>query len=106
MEVSQLSNLRRTYKDLERRVQRALNTQVGDSERLAGVQEEVLSYIRAVEQVCGKMLETSTLITSVQHSTRTSSWLKSFRFAAATHNLWSSTWTRRGMLPAILWKFP
>ena len=52
MEVSQLSNLRHAYEELERRVQRALNTQVGDSERLEGVQEEVLLYIQAVEQVC------------------------------------------------------
>ena len=65
MEVSQLSNLRHAYEELKRRVQHALNTQVGDSERLAGVQEEVLFYIQAVEQVCEKMLETSSLITRV-----------------------------------------
>ena len=65
MEVSQLSNLRHAYEELERHVQRALNTQVGDSKCLEGVQEEVLLYIQAVEQVCEKMLETSTLITRV-----------------------------------------
>ncbi len=52
MDIDPLANLRRAYEELERRVQRALNTQVGDDERLAEVQEEVLSYIQAVEQVC------------------------------------------------------
>ena len=52
MDLDPLGNLRRAYEELERRVQRALNTQVGDSERLAEAQEEVLSYARAVEQVC------------------------------------------------------
>ena len=82
MEVSQLSNLRHAYEELERRVQRALNTQVGDSERLEGVQE-VLLYIQAVEQVFGNEYVDNT---SVYHSTRTSSRLKSFRFAAAMHS--------------------
>ena len=52
MDISPLANLRQAYQELERRVQRSLNTQVGDNERLAEVQEEVLSYIQAVEQVC------------------------------------------------------
>ena len=52
MDINPLVNLRQAYEELERRVQRALNTQVGDDERLVGVQEEVLSYIQAVEQVC------------------------------------------------------
>ena len=52
MDISQLANLRRAYHELERCVQCALNTQVGDSERLAEAQGEVLSYIQAVEQVC------------------------------------------------------
>ena len=51
MDISQLNNLRHSYEELERRVQRALNTQVGDSERLAEVQSEVLSYSQAVERV-------------------------------------------------------
>lgn len=52
MDVNPLINLRQAYHELERRVQRALNTQVGDNERLAEVQDEVLLYIQAVEQVC------------------------------------------------------
>lgn len=52
MDINPLLNLRQAYEELERRVQRALNTQVGDDERLVEVQEEVLSYIGAVEQVC------------------------------------------------------
>ena len=52
MDINPLANLRQAYEELERRVQRALHTQVGDDERLAEVQEEVLSYIQAVEQVC------------------------------------------------------
>jgi hypothetical protein len=52
MDIDPLANLRQAYVELERRVQRALNTQVGDDERLAEVQQEVLSYIQAVEQVC------------------------------------------------------
>jgi hypothetical protein len=52
MDINQLTNLRQAYEELERRVQRALNTQVGDSEHLAVVQNEVLSYSQAVEQVC------------------------------------------------------
>jgi len=52
MDIDPLANLRRAYEEIERRVQRALNTQVGDDERLAEVQDEVLSYIQAVEQVC------------------------------------------------------
>ena len=52
MDIDLLANLRQAYEELERRVQRALNTQVGDDERLTEVQEEVLSYIQAVEQVC------------------------------------------------------
>lgn len=51
MDINRLANLRQAYEVLERRVQRALNTQVGDVERLAEAQEEVLSYIQAVEQV-------------------------------------------------------
>lgn len=52
MDIDPVINLRRAYLDVERRVQRALNTQVGDNERLAEVQDEVLSYIQAIEQVC------------------------------------------------------
>ena len=52
MDINPLANLRGAYEELERRVQRALNTQVGDNERLVEVQEEVISYIQAVEQVC------------------------------------------------------
>jgi len=52
MDINQLTNLRQAYEELERRVQRALNTQVGDDGRLAGAQSEVLSYSQAVEQVC------------------------------------------------------
>ena len=52
MDINQLNNLRLAYEELERRVQRALNTQVGDSERLAITQNEVLWYSQAVEQVC------------------------------------------------------
>jgi hypothetical protein len=52
LEQTRLANLRQAYIDLERRVQRALNTQVGDVGRLSEVQSEVLSYIQAVEQVC------------------------------------------------------
>jgi hypothetical protein len=52
MDINPLTNLRQAYEELERRVQRSLNTQVGDNERLAEVQEEVLLYIQAVEQVC------------------------------------------------------
>ena len=51
MDINRLTNLRQAYQDLERRVQRALNTQVGDNERLVEVQDEVLSYSQAVEQV-------------------------------------------------------
>lgn len=49
--IHQLTNLRLAYLELERRVDRALNTQVGDRERLGEVQDEVLSYIQAVERV-------------------------------------------------------
>lgn len=52
MDISQLNNLRHAYQELERRVQRALNTQVGDARRLAEVQNEVLSYSQAVNRVC------------------------------------------------------
>jgi hypothetical protein len=52
MDIDQLANLRQAYEELERRVQRALNTQVGDNQRLTGTQNEVLSYSRAVERVC------------------------------------------------------
>jgi hypothetical protein len=52
MDINQLTNLRQAYEELERRVQRALNTQVGDSDRLAETQNEVLSYSQAIEQVC------------------------------------------------------
>jgi hypothetical protein len=52
MDINPLANLRQAYEELERRVQRTLHTQVGDDERLAEVQEEVLSYVQAVEQVC------------------------------------------------------
>lgn len=52
MDISQLNNLRHAYQELERRVQRALNTQVGDARRLAEVQNEVLSYSQAVDRVC------------------------------------------------------
>ena len=52
MDLNPLVNLRQAYEELEKRVQRALNTQVGDNERLAEVQREVESYVQAVEQVC------------------------------------------------------
>jgi len=52
MDINPLINLRQAYDELERHVQRALNTQVGDNQRLAEVQNEVLLYIQAVEQVC------------------------------------------------------
>ena len=52
MDIDPLANLCQAYEELERRVQRSLNTQVGDNQRLAEVQDEVLSYIQAVEQVC------------------------------------------------------
>lgn len=55
MDINPLANLRQAYEELERRVQRSLNTQVGDNQRLAEAQEEVLSYIQAVEQVCNEM---------------------------------------------------
>jgi hypothetical protein len=54
MDINQLTNLRQAYEELQIRVQRALNTQVGDEERLAATQNEVLSYSQAVEQVCNK----------------------------------------------------
>lgn len=50
--IHRLTNLRQAYERLEGDVERALNTQVGDSEHLEGVQREVLSYIQAVEEVC------------------------------------------------------
>lgn len=78
MDISQLANLRQAYHELERRVQRALNTQVGDSERLAEVQGEVLSYIQAVEQVCRVFLMSIAVVIRFQHSTRTSSPPKNF----------------------------
>lgn len=52
MDINQLTNLRLAFEELERRVQRALNTQVGDDQRLVQVQNEVLLYSQAVEQVC------------------------------------------------------
>ena len=51
MDINQLTNLRQAYEEFERRVQWALNTQVGDSNRLTQTQNEVLSYSQAVEQV-------------------------------------------------------
>ena len=51
MDIDQLTNLHHAYEDLERRVQWALNTQVGDNDRLAEIQNEVLLYNEAVEQV-------------------------------------------------------
>jgi hypothetical protein len=57
MDINQLTNLRQAYEELEIRVQRALNTQVGDEDRLAVTQNEVLSYSQAVEQVCINMLD-------------------------------------------------
>lgn len=51
----QLTNLRLAYLELERRVNRALNTQVGDRERLGEVQDQVLCYIQAVERVYGSL---------------------------------------------------
>ena len=52
MDISQVNNLRHAYQELERRVQRALNTQVGDNGCLAEVQNEVLLYSQAVDRVC------------------------------------------------------
>ena len=51
MDIDRLTNLCHAYEDLERRVQWALNTQVGDNDRLAEIQNEVLLYNEAVEQV-------------------------------------------------------
>ena len=51
MDIDWLAGLRHTYKDLERCVQQALNTQVGDNDRLAEIQNEVLLYNKVVEQV-------------------------------------------------------
>jgi hypothetical protein len=55
MDIDQLGNLRLAYRELERRVQLALNTQVGDSERLEEAQAEVLAWIQAMERVCASM---------------------------------------------------
>jgi len=52
MDIDPLANLCQAYEELERRVQWSLNTQVGDNQCLAEVQDEVLSYIQAVEQIC------------------------------------------------------
>jgi hypothetical protein len=52
MDIDRLANLRLAYEELERRIERALNTQVGDVERLAASQDEVFQYSQAVEQVC------------------------------------------------------
>ena len=78
MDISQLANLRWAYHELERHVQHALNTQVGDSERLAEVQGEVLSYIQAVEQVFRVFLISIAVVIRFQHSTHTSSLPKNF----------------------------
>lgn len=81
MDIDPLANLRQAYEELERRVQRALNTQVGDNERLAEVQEEVLSYIQAVEQVCRvHPLENCNNI-NLEYSVWTSFHQKSFHIA-------------------------
>jgi hypothetical protein len=82
MDINPLNNLRLAYEELERRVQRALNTQVGDDERLVEVQEEVLSYIQAVEQVCRittPPVECNDI--NLENSTHTSSQLRSFHIA-------------------------
>ena len=44
MDIDQLSNPRQAYEVLERCIQRALNTQVGDNVHLTEAQNEVLSY--------------------------------------------------------------
>ena len=78
MDISRLANLQQAYHELERHVQHALNTQVGDSECLAEVQGEVLSYIQAVEQVCRVFLMSIAVVIRFQHSTCISSPLKNF----------------------------
>ena len=50
MDVNQLTNLCQAYEELERCVQWALNTQVGDSNFLTQTQNEVLSYSQAVNR--------------------------------------------------------
>ena len=62
MDIDPVINLCRAYYDLERDVQCALNTQVGDTERLAEVQDDVLSNIQAIEQVCKILSYKSTII--------------------------------------------
>ena len=52
MDINLLTNLRQAYEELERRVQWALNTQVGDNGCLVEIQNKVLLYSQAVEQVC------------------------------------------------------
>ena len=51
MDIDRLTNPRHAYEDLERHVRRVLNTQVGDNDRLAEIQNEVLLYNEAVDQV-------------------------------------------------------
>ena len=91
MDINRLANLRQAYEALEGRVQRALNTQVGDVERLAEVQEEVLSYIQAVEQVsrvCMPLRQTRTaMISGLVYSIHTSSLLRNSQFAVTTPSL-------------------
>ena len=89
MDINRLANLRQAYEALERRVQRALNTQVGDNERLLEVQEEVLLYIQAVEQVSGVWLlrQKTKAIMRLQYSIRTSSQLRNSQFAVAMPSL-------------------
>jgi hypothetical protein len=82
MDGIRLNNLRQAYLVLENRVQRAAITQVGDSMRLGEVQREVLSYIRAVEQVCRLcMLIKTCFLINTERSKPTSSQLRSFRIA-------------------------
>jgi|HubBroStandDraft_2_1064218.scaffolds.fasta_scaffold603615_2 hypothetical protein len=84
MDINRLTNLRQAYEELERRVQRALNTQVGDSERLAEAQSEVLSYSQAVEQVCRIHPTKISILINHEYSIPSSFQLKSSHVAGKT----------------------
>ena len=49
--MDQLTNIRAAYFDLERRVQVALRTQLGDATRLRAVRSEALALRAAADQV-------------------------------------------------------
>jgi hypothetical protein len=97
MDINPLTNLRRAYEELERHVQRSLNTQVGDNERLARVQDEVLLYIQAVEQVCRKKYSIRKYNdVNPEYSTQASSHLRSSYVAGRMLSLWCFIWTKHG----------